>query len=949
LANSFSDGRDVREVENKCLRAIFLSDPLIDRGDIINRNGARVDGTCEWITENETYVSWLSSRSQLLWLSGGPGKGKTTLSIYLAEKFEEHAQSCLVLEYYCSSPEGRNTTLAVIRGLIYQLLRRFPDLFRHVLPSFEIQSASLFNSFEAIWGIFVAMIRDPTLPTIYCILDGLDEISDEASLRLLLTKFGTLFTTRSRSIPGGSFKLVAVSREFPDCLLEQLSKFPHIRLDPVEDIRRFIDVRVDELAECRRYSATLSSHVKKVFEKRAEGTFLWIAVVAQELRRYAMTEVEDALNQFASGLDGLYTQMLRQINVDRREAAARILSWVTLAVRPLTIAELSEVLGTKSRASLGSHPEDVTKEHIKFCGNFLNVTESTVYLVHLSAKEFLLRKTTYSDPQLEIFRVDEYLGNLEIARKCLFYLQEGAFADGAFDIRKDRVRLEGFPLLRYATLHWFEHTRLLSNSEDIFDLSCPFYKQKSPVRASWLRTYWAVGELRKGGEPVSSPELFPLLHLASYFGILPLAQKIILKGRWKKTFHLNDERVNQTDGRGQTPLIWAAKNGHWPIVKLLLQEPNILADCRDASGETPLYLAAKAGHYTIAAVLLQRPDVIADSKNESGSTPLMIAALGGHEALVRLLMAREDVDINSRDNQGSSPLYRACWLGHESVVRLLLERSDIKPNLEEIRSQSPLHLAAREGHGAVVRLLLERTDVAPDSQNQSKDTPLHYAVEQGHEQVVRLLLGRPDVDVNKTTNLGSTPLNLAAQKGHGAIVRILLDRTDIEPDIADSNNRTPLSFAAQEGHTDIVALLLNRREVDINSKDFRGETPLHHAARLGHEGVVRLLLQRPDIEPDLLNIYDDTPIVKAAQSEDDPLWSGGGHEAIVRMLLERPDVNIDYTVDTAWRPLYEGARAGRNEGVIQLLQSLRPDWGSWTYKRKVRGGTLVERMAPSNL
>jgi ankyrin repeat protein len=916
------------------LRAIFLSDPLIDRGDIINRNGARVDGTCEWITENETYVSWLSSRSQLLWLSGGPGKGKTTLSIYLAEKFEEHTQSCLVLEYYCSGQEGRNTTLAVIRGLIYQLLRRFPDLFRHVLPSFEIQSTSLFNSFEAIWGMFVAMIRDPTLPTIYCILDGLDEISDEASLRLLLTKFGTLFTTRSRSISGGSFKLVAVSREFPDCLLEQLSKFPHVRLDPVEDIRRFIDVRVDELAECRRYSTALSSHVKKVFEKRAEGTFLWIAVVAQELRGYAMTEVEDALNQFASGLDGLYTQILRQINGNRREAAGRILSWVTLAVRPLTVAELSEVLGTKSRASLGSQPDDVTKEHIKFCGNFLNVTESTVYLVHLSAKEFLLRKTAYSDPQLEIFRVNEYLGNLEIARKCLFYLQEGAFTDGAFDIRKDHVRLESFPLLKYATLHWFEHTRLLSNSEDIFDLSCPFYKQKSPVRASWLRTYWAVGELQTEGEPAKSPELFPLLHFACYFGILPLAQKILNRARWKKKFHLLDEPVNEVDPCGQTPLIWAAMKGHWPVVKLLLQESKILADYRGFHGETPLYLAARGGYYTIAAVLLQRRDVFADSKNERASTPLMMAALKGHEGIVKLLVERPDVDINSTDHKGNTPLYWACWLGQESIIRLLLGRSDIKPDLKETYGQTPLYLASREGHEAAVRVLLAFPDIAPNTQDQFGATPLYNAAENGHEQVVRLLLDRPDVDVNLKRNTGVTPLIAAAESGHVGTVQALLERPHIVPDSADLNGLTALMYASQRGHEAIVELLLKRQDVDVNSRDMSGETALHLAARFGHEGVARLILQRSDVNPDIRDCQDVTAICVAARADETYAWSARGHEAILRLLLDRPDVDIDYKVDVDYRPLYWAATGGRNEAVIELLQSLRPNWGLWTYKQK---------------
>jgi hypothetical protein len=97
-------------------------------------------------------------------------------------------------------------------------------------------------------------------------------------------------------------------------------------------------------------------------------------------------------------------------------------------------------------------------------------------------------------------------------------------------------------------------------------------------------------------------------------------------------------------------------------------------------------------------------------------------------------------------------------------------------------------------------------------------------------------------------------------------------------------------------------------------------------------------LQRPDIEPDLRNDFGHMPIVEAAKSVDYFPWSRG-HEAAVRLLPELPNVDIDYKDDLGWRPLYSRAIHSRNEAVIQLLRSLRPDWGSWNYERKDRGGT----------
>lgn len=178
------------------MTALFLTDPLDDRDRLIQVKGSRVEGTCEWIKTNELYNSWRCSRSQLLWVSGGPGKGKTMLSIYLAEELERYvkeSQDALFVQYFCDNKdERRNTAVAILRGLIWQLLKRRPQLKNHILPSFEDRDTSqLVTSFESLWRIFETMARDPVLGLAYCVLDGLDEC-DEASLEWLLKKFKAL-------------------------------------------------------------------------------------------------------------------------------------------------------------------------------------------------------------------------------------------------------------------------------------------------------------------------------------------------------------------------------------------------------------------------------------------------------------------------------------------------------------------------------------------------------------------------------------------------------------------------------------------------------------------------------------------------------------------------------------------------------------------------------------
>lgn len=147
------------EEVNACLTALFLTDPRDDRETITQIKGSRVDGTCEWIKTNALYDSWLHSHSQLLRLSGGPGKGKTMLSVFLAEELERRVKdsdSSLFVQYFCDNrDEKRNTAVTILRGLIWQLLKHRPQLVIHILPSFRDRDKSqLITSFTSLWNIF---------------------------------------------------------------------------------------------------------------------------------------------------------------------------------------------------------------------------------------------------------------------------------------------------------------------------------------------------------------------------------------------------------------------------------------------------------------------------------------------------------------------------------------------------------------------------------------------------------------------------------------------------------------------------------------------------------------------------------------------------------------------------------------------------------------------------
>ena len=197
-----------------CRDYLFLTNPEIDRANLVYTKGGRIDGTCSWIKDAAAYQSWQQGDTQLLWICAGPGKGKTMLSIFLTQELERDVQ---VIYYFCSGEdEKRNNASAILRGLIWQITMKRPETTRHLLQYFATPETSLaaLSSSETLWRVFVTLLRDPGHGPTYCVLDGLDEC-DEESRWWLITKIVDLDPADPSKPSMGQLRLVIVSRELP--------------------------------------------------------------------------------------------------------------------------------------------------------------------------------------------------------------------------------------------------------------------------------------------------------------------------------------------------------------------------------------------------------------------------------------------------------------------------------------------------------------------------------------------------------------------------------------------------------------------------------------------------------------------------------------------------------------------------------------------------------------
>ena len=536
------------------------------------------------------------------------------------------------------------------------------------------------------------------------------------------------------------------------------------------------------------------------------------------------------------GLGEAYGATLERIKAQggaKTKLAMAALMWICHTERPLQVDELRHALAVEIGSTIfDSESAPSIGVLLGCCQGLITVDKesSTVRLIHFTVQEYLCaHPNLFSHP------------HTVIAKACLTYLNSRQVKNLPSYPPPSH---QSMPFLEYSSRYWGNHANKgFSVHVGALALKLLSLYEDHPSAVSLL------GQVLPGGSPpdASSPHRFSGLHCASFFGIDQLVAALINSKGYE---------INQGDYAGNTPLSWAARNGHDGAVKLLLERGGVDPERPNNQNITPLSWAAEYGHEGVVKLLLGREDVEPNRPGYEGGTPLFWAANNGYEGIVKLLLGREDVEPNIPHNEGGTPLYWAANNGYEGVVKLLLDRKDVDLNRPENNNRTPLRAAAFEGHEGVVRILLDREDVEPNRPDNGGGTPLLRAAINGHEGVVKLLLGREDIELNRPDDEGGTPLFWGANNGHEGVVKLLLGREDVEPNRPGYEGGTPLFWAANNGHDGVVNLLLDRKDVDPNRPDKNNRTPLLAASIAGHEAVVKLLLGRADVGPNLPGLGD---------------------------------------------------------------------------------------------
>ena len=389
--------KQMADKERRCLWDLRLIDSRDEIKKIEDRKDPLFKDSFAWILDCEQYKNFMNwedgNKHRLLWVKGDAGKGKTMLLIGVIKELERlnlNPNSPNLSYFFCQRTDSMlNTPTAILRCLIWLMLVQQPSLISYIEDKYATAGPDVFkdnNAFYFLRDAFKNMLKNNRVKRIFLVVDALDECIDKDKPRL--AQILDLISATVATSP--NIKWLVSSRNRPD-IESRLggSVRLDLELNP-ECIRNavsaYIDHKLSELDKEKQYKEEVRLQIAEELRKKADGTFLWVALVCKALESEESYYALDVLREMPSDLKELYKYMMRQIKELKRDDpkyCKTALSIMTLVYQPLHLSEL---------AILASLPIHIPiTEIIKKCTSFLTERNDIVYFVHQSANDYLTK------------------------------------------------------------------------------------------------------------------------------------------------------------------------------------------------------------------------------------------------------------------------------------------------------------------------------------------------------------------------------------------------------------------------------------------------------------------------------------------------------------------------------------------------------------------------------
>lgn len=824
-------GKEYNE-HKACLADLFITEPEEDLNKMRRTKGLRTSGTFSWLLESDELKYWFRPakaisdiEKNVLWLHGNPGIGKSTMAMMLAEelpKKEYFSNSNSILSFFfCdSSSEHHRTATSLLRGFLYQIIKNHPSFMEQMMPRYEVQGKRLFTSFDGLWAVLIDIARASNGTEIYCIADALDECDIESQDMFLRQIHQSFNQGNEASLVPCNVHFLIISRPYPK-IQYSLSIFQNFDLgtckEIADDLRAMIQDKVQDLARRKTYTASVRQKVSRILEEKADGTFLWVGIVCQQLIDVPSKEAVSTLRAKPQGLYPLYRTLLSTAVGDddshnKNAQLKTLLRVVTFALRPLTVVEIAEAC----RLYLGEDTETrlrFTQEIIDSSHSLIFTDKIYVRLLHMSVKEFLMTE------------MDDFTAvksNYALSYRCIELVSQ--YCRPSLD-RSVLEPTHGF--LSYSVLHWPKHASLAKTEFTIQKEHENFFQGTLGIWTCWLDNY---NHLQRSSWDALGLDT-SVIQVAARWGIVPLLS----------TAH--QEALEEKDEDGQSPLLIATENTQIEALRVLA-ESNVRFDSLNSKHQNVLHIACKNGRfndYTMIKYLLDKgaSPYICDNEN---MTPFLYA-LGDRRKEIVQTFIQNAFDLESR-------VERHSWPGRTTVGWFLYRMSE-PPEVNIESGLTALHFSALNACTEMAALLLE-CGANPNARSDFGDTALHLGIR-------RRLLGRKNDDawevgqyaVESLTNLiddheGSEASDIyqTISDTRLLIVETLLESESINVNMANNHGDYPqhvINFHRPQALSILEKLI--KKGADASQPNRVRQTCLHLASKAGNLEVIRKLVE----------------------------------------------------------------------------------------------------------
>lgn len=382
--------------------------------DLYRVNSNRLNGTCTWLSENLSYREWLKgSNSEFYWLQGPPGCGKSHASGLVLEELESLKKRFCYF-FFSYGDRTKSSMDSFLLSMSWQMATLYPELHRGLLRICNKgPGVARFGDHRTLLRKFwdQDVLRSDVAHETHWVIDAFDECRQGQEL--------AKFLVRLQERSAGMIRIFITSRNacsdyrFPAAKVMSFEiKTEHTRMD----IERYLDTdNFDAPGASRAERESLQGLILG----KSNGCFLWVILVLDSLRKIVGTQARlKALEDLPPGMDQLYTRIVDSIPEEGKEISRTILTWTTLATRPLNTAEMKYIVERLAMDEV----EDIGTIISKYCKDLLFIDQNQhVRMRHATARSFLLRRDVDDNPD-DIFTINKENGHKLLAMACLEYL-----------------------------------------------------------------------------------------------------------------------------------------------------------------------------------------------------------------------------------------------------------------------------------------------------------------------------------------------------------------------------------------------------------------------------------------------------------------------------------------------------------------------------------------------